>query len=85
MGFTYQPKIFGNPDFANKKEKIVVFIDGCFWHKCPKHFIKPKSNVIFWTNKIVRNVQRDEKVTNKLKAEGWRVIRIWEHELKRLK
>lgn len=85
LGFAYQPKMYGRPDFSNKKEKIIIFIDGCFWHRCPKHFIKPKSNIQFWTNKIKQNVQRDKKVTQKLRSEGWKVIRIWEHEVNKIK
>ena len=80
LGFSYQPKgIIGKPDFANKKYKIAIFIDGCFWHRCPKHYIKPKTNIIFWKDKIRKNVKRDGAITKKLEKEGWKVIRIWEH------
>ena len=72
---------FGKPDFIFKKHKIAVFIDGCFWHKCPEHYVEPKSNESFWLPKIDKNVQRDEKVNKKLKDEGWKVIRFWEHEI----
>lgn len=83
LGFSYQPKeILGEPDFADGKRKIAVFIDGCFWHKCPKHFVKPRSNVKFWETKIKTNVKRDKKVKEKLIKEGWRVIRVWEHDIK---
>ena len=83
LGFTYQPKnIYGKPDFADRKEKIAIFIDGCFWHKCPKCFKLPKSNVKFWREKINKNVERDKKVTRKLKKDGWKVLRIWEHNIK---
>ena len=86
LKFSYHPKgIIGNPDFANKKQKIAIFIDGCFWHKCPKHYIKPKNNMIFWKNKIKKNVQRAENVNKLLKKEGWRIIRIWEHDIKKLR
>jgi len=85
LKFTYQPKkVIGNPDFANKKQKIAVFIDGCFWHKCPKHYVKPKTNIKFWKDKIKKNIQRDEKVTKNLKEKRWRVIRIWEHDIKKV-
>ena len=79
----YQPKIYGKPDFASKKNKTVIFVDGCFWHKCPKCYREPKTNKDFWLPKIERNVERDKKVTKKLKSEGWDVIRIWEHEIKK--
>ena len=82
-GFSYQPKkIYGKPDFANKKFKVLIFIDGCFWHGCKKHYIAPKSNVSFWKFKVDRNMRQDKKVTRKLRNEGWKVIRIWEHRLK---
>jgi len=68
--FTYQPKVFGKPDFIDYKKKIAIFIDGCFWHKCPKHFKKPQSNKEYWKPKIER------------KNSGWKVKRIWEHNLK---
>lgn len=73
--------IYGNPDFGNKARKIAVFVDGCFWHGCPEHYREPKSNVEFWQTKIARNKTRDAKVMERLQSEGWRVIRIWEHEL----
>jgi DNA mismatch endonuclease (patch repair protein) len=83
LGFLYQPKgILGKPDFADKKRKIAVFIDGCFWHGCSKHFIKPKSNRGYWLPKIKQNKKRDMEVSATLKKAGWKVIRIWEHELK---
>jgi len=85
LGFIYQPKnVYGKPDFIHKKEKITVFIDSCFWHKCPKHYKGPSTNKKFWRDKINKNSERDKKVTKKLKKDGWRVIRIWEHSIKRL-
>jgi DNA mismatch endonuclease (patch repair protein) len=83
LGFLYQPKIYGRPDFANKKLKVVVFIDGCFWHKCPQHFIAPKSNRKYWITKIKNNAVRDKDVNLFYKASGWKVVRIWEHEIMR--
>lgn len=76
------PKIYGNPDFGLKVKKIAIFLDGCFWHKCPKHYHEPKTNKKFWISKIERNTQRDKEVNKKLKSKGYKVIRIWEHELK---
>lgn len=82
LGFTYQPRgIYGRPDFANRKEKIAVFVDGCFWHGCPDHFKMPTSNIDFWKKKIKRNSMRDISVNKKLGSQGWRIIRIWEHTL----
>ena len=83
LRFRYQPKMFGKPDFTSKKLKIAIFIDSCFWHKCPKHFRKPNSNKSYWTSKIDRNVERAKEVNKMLKKEGWKVIRFWEHEIKK--
>ena len=77
----YQPNIYGKPDFGNKSRKIAVFVDGCFWHKCPKCFKKPKSNVKYWAPKIEKNVQRDRKINQYLKKDGWIVVRFWEHQV----
>lgn len=79
-GFIYQPKIYGNPDFISYNNKIAIFIDGCFWHKCPTHFKEPASNVEFWKNKINENVRRDKEITLNYRNSGWKVIRIWEHD-----
>jgi DNA mismatch endonuclease (patch repair protein) len=82
LGFKYQPKLYGRPDFASKKLKTVIFIDGCFWHKCPKHFKSAKSNRHYWTQKINNNVKRDKTINKYYKGLGWNIIRIWEHEIK---
>jgi len=84
-GFQHQPKIYGRPDFINKKRKIIIFIDGCFWHKCPIHFKAPKSNKKYWLPKIKRNVERAKEVEKEYKNLGWKILRIWEHELKYLR
>jgi|SRR3989344_3710301 len=82
-GFIYQPHEYGKPDFINYKKKIVIFVDGCFWHKCPKHFIEPKSNKEYWLPKLGKNAIRDKEVTLAYRHAGWKVLRIWEHNLKR--
>lgn len=76
------PKIVGNPDITLRNKKIVVFLHGCFWHKCPKCFIKPKSNIKYWLPKIEKNIRRDKKNSEALKKRGFKVIKIWEHEAK---
>ena len=79
----YQPKgIPERPDFANKTKKIALFIDGCFWHKCPRCYKPPKSNRKYWKAKVERNTKRDKHVNRKLKKQGWTVIRFWEHQVK---
>ena len=71
------------PDFVFPKARVAVFVDGCYWHGCPKHGTWPKQNAAFWRAKIEGNRARDRKVTRKLRAEGWTVVRIWEHALKK--
>lgn len=79
----HQPKgIPGNPDYANKRRKVVVFVHGCFWHGCGKHYRKPKSNAGFWRNKIAANMWRDSRNVRRLRRLGWRVVKIWEHEVR---
>ena len=77
-------KLPGNPDIVLPKYKTVIFVDGCFWHgheDC-RYFRLPKSNVEFWKAKIERNVARDVRNEVALKALGWRVVRVWECEIK---
>jgi len=69
------------PDIVMVSRKICIFVDGCFWHKCSKCFKQPKSNKKYWNSKIKRNVERDKEQNKFLKKYGWKVIRIWEHEL----
>ena len=72
----------GKPDFTFLSHRLAVFIDGCFWHGCPRHFRAPASNADFWSAKISRNRQRDREVGRALRARGWKVIRVWEHEMR---
>jgi len=71
-------------DVAFVKKKIAIFIDGCFWHGCPGHYKKPKSHKKYWIPKIEENKKRDAMTMARLKKEGWKVIRIWEHDVKLL-
>ena len=71
----------GKPDIIFSATRVAVFVDGCFWHGCPKHSVRPKTNRKFWDTKIKANKKRDEIVNKLLKKSGWRVIRIWEHEI----
>jgi DNA mismatch endonuclease (patch repair protein) len=74
--------LFGKPDLAIKKYKIVVFIDSCFWHGCELHCRMPKSNEDYWVSKIDRNKKRDKEVTNYYQNRGWSIVRLWEHQLR---
>jgi DNA mismatch endonuclease (patch repair protein) len=77
--------IVGKPDFAFPKQRLAVFVDGCFWHGCPMHATRPKGNSAFWATKLSSNKARDRKVNRELRAKGWRVLRIWEHDLTKLR
>ena len=77
-------KITGKPDIVFIRKKIAIFIDGCFWHKCPTCFRLPKTNRKFWRKKINSNVKRDRKINRTLKKQGWKILRIWEHEIKKI-
>lgn len=74
--------VCGHPDFVFPNVKLAVFIDGCFWHACPKHCRMPSGNKDYWKQKISRNAKRDLTITNELKRKGWVVIRFWEHDMK---
>lgn len=81
-GWRRNQNLPGKPDFVFRREKLVVFVDGCFWHGCRWHCRMPKSHQIYWQSKIERNKARDKDVRHALKSAGWKVLRIWEHELK---
>lgn len=80
-GWRRQYSIVGTPDFCFPRQRIAVFVDGCFWHGCPKHCRKPSTNRDYWDRKISRNAERDKTVTSTLRKKGWIVVRIWEHEI----
>lgn len=67
-------------DIVFPKAKIAIFMDGCFWHGCPEHATQPKSNAEWWRAKLDKNMARDAETTEHLLAEGWTVLRFWEHE-----
>lgn len=76
---------FGTPaaraDLAIVGQKLAVFVDGCFWHGCPDHYVPPRTSREFWANKLRANVERDQRQTQMLHDAGWRVLRFWEHEV----
>jgi DNA mismatch endonuclease (patch repair protein) len=71
------------PDFVFPQRRLAVFVDGCFWHGCPRHATQPKGNAAFWRRKFAANIARDRRVDRALRRAGWRVLRIWEHALRR--
>jgi DNA mismatch endonuclease, patch repair protein len=81
-GWRRHQALLGKPDFVFRRERLVIFVDGCFWHRCPKHSHLPANNRTFWQEKLVANQRRDKMVTRTLRGSGWRVLRIWEHEFK---
>lgn len=86
-GFRYRKNVRtlpGCPDIVLPKYKTVIFVNGCFWHKhdCPR-FVWPSSNEDYWKAKILRNVERDKKNAKALELQGWRIITVWECELKK--
>ncbi|WP_409997810.1 very short patch repair endonuclease [Bradyrhizobium sp. SZCCHNR31031] len=81
-GWRRRSRAFGKPDFVFPKEKVAVFVDGCFWHGCPHHGSIPMANRDFWQQKLRRNRQRDLLVNRTLKKQGWTLVRLWQHELR---
>jgi DNA mismatch endonuclease (patch repair protein) len=73
----------GKPDIAFPRKKLVVFVDGCFWHCCSKCYCEPDNNKEFWQKKITSNITRDNEVNKILNETGWTVLRFWEHEIKK--
>ena len=82
-GWRRNAKVFGKPDFVFRPQRVAVFVDGCFFHGCPRHATMPRTNRAFWTEKLSRNKARDRKVTRTLRADGWCVLRVWECALTR--
>lgn len=78
-GWRRNQKLLGKPDFTFRRERVVVFVDGCFWHGCPRCYKRPSSNQKFWDNKIATNRKRDRVVSRELSRLGWHVVRIWQH------
>ena len=81
-GWRRKRQLLGKPDFVFPTFKLAVFVDGCFWHGCRKHLRMPSANRPYWLRKIQRNQTRDRATVRALRDSGWRVLRIWEHELR---
>ena len=69
------------PDIVFTKAKVAIFIDGCQWHGCPEHYVRPRTRTDFWGKKLLENNQRDISQTQKLREHGWLIFRVWEHEI----
>lgn len=84
-GYRVDRKVHGRlrADIVFIGPRVAVFVDGCFWHGCPKHFQAPKKNATFWEKKIAANQLRDRLTRERLEEDGWFVLRYWEHEVKR--
>jgi len=80
-GWRRNQKIFGKPDFLFRHQRLALFVDGCFWHGCPRHCKIPTGNRAFWKKKFATNKARDHRVNRELRKLGWQVVRIWEHDL----
>lgn len=73
----------GRPDLVFVGPRVAVYVDGCFWHGCPDHYVRPRSSTGFWSRKLQENVSRDRRQTLELEELGWTVLRFWEHEVHR--
>jgi len=82
-GYRIHYKLPGKPDIVFTKKRIAIFIDGCFWHKCPDCFQEPETRKEFWMKKIQSNIDRDKRVNEQLKNDAWTIVRIWEHEIRK--
>lgn len=82
-GWRRNYKVKGHPDFVFPKKKVAVFVDGCFWHGHDCRNTRPKDNQEYWQKKRERNIRHDREVTQMFENRGWRVLRIWECELKK--
>lgn len=75
-------KLFGNPDLVFPRKKLVIFVDGCFWHGCPECDKSPEQSGEFWVRKIETNKKRDKRVASELRSQGWTVLRVPEHDVR---
>jgi DNA mismatch endonuclease (patch repair protein) len=75
-----EPDVRCTADIVFRSARVAVFVDGCFWHRCPEHAILPKGNAAWWSEKLRANVERDHRNDAALLNRGWMVIRVWEHE-----
>ncbi|WP_165986230.1 very short patch repair endonuclease [Streptomyces sp. YIM 98790] len=74
------PELRRTADVVFRPSRVAVFIDGCYWHGCPEHYVSPRTNPGYWSEKVARNVARDRDTDKRLTEAGWLVLRFWEHE-----
>ncbi|WP_371529000.1 very short patch repair endonuclease [Streptomyces sp. NBC_01283] len=74
------PDLRRTADMVFRPTRVAVFIDGCYWHGCPEHYVPPKTNSGYWSHKVARNMARDRDTDQRLTEAGWLVLRFWEHE-----
>ena len=77
------PQMIGSPDIVIPKKKLIIFVHGCFWHKCPKCYREPSSNRKYWTGKVQGNIKRDKKIIKYYRNKRYKVLALWEHEIKK--
>jgi len=82
LRYRLKTKLLGKPDVVYPGARVAVFVDGCFWHGCPVHYQAPADNSDRWRKKIIATKERDEQVNQKLRDDGWEVLRFWEHSVK---
>lgn len=80
-GWRRHANLVGTPDFVWHRARVALFVDGCFWHGCPKCYLPPRHNASFWSAKVSGNRKRDRRVNRLLRSAGWRVVRIWECQI----
>ncbi|MFH8606597.1 very short patch repair endonuclease [Streptomyces sp. NPDC018029] len=73
------PDLRRTADMVFRPTKVAVFIDGCYWHGCPEHYVSPRTNSGYWSDKVKRNIERDRDTDRRLTEAGWLVLRFWEH------
>lgn len=82
-GWRRHARLPGTPDFVFHASRLAIFVDGCFWHGCPRCYRHPKQNRPYWNEKLIKNKRRDRRTSRRLKLSGWEVVRIWECRLAR--
>lgn len=82
LRYRLSSRLPGSPDIVIRRASLAIFVDGCFWHACPDHYRVPATNPAYWQEKRARNEARDRRVDQELHEMDWRVLRVWEHEVR---